>query len=129
MLATRKALILSTVLQASAFAWADNAATQSSAKLATPRAEAHPSPKIDYLNLRVPLTHDDLDSHEAISHGGFSNGKSDIGALNVSPPVGTGLHLSTTDPRPSLIYKFSDKSTVHVHIGAHGANASTSWGF
>jgi hypothetical protein len=127
MLANRKALILSTVLQASTVAWGDPTLSQNSRKAEPPKPIASPTPRINYFDLRLPSSREMEEQRPTVGNHETLSAKATPNALNITPA--SGLHLSQIDQRPALEYHLSDKNTVRFHVGVHGATASTSWGF
>lgn len=127
MLAYRKALILSTVLQASGFAWADPTLPQNASKSMPPKTAVATPSRINYLDLRLPSEREMEEQHPASTNTGAISAKTAQNSLNLAPA--SGLHLSQMDQRPALEYRLSDKNSVHFRVGPHGATASTSWGF
>lgn len=127
MLAERKVLILSTIMQLIPFANADNLGpvNQSGSTVAEPFARHLSRP--DIMHNHWLVIRENPSSAEATIR---AETEPSHGNIAVSPDVGTtGLHRTADNQRPSLDYRISDQSTIHLHIGRHGGQAQASWSF
>jgi len=123
----RKALIFSTVLQATQIAWADNTTPESPVAPPLPSGAVRALPHIDYVNFRLLKETERQRVEEPIFHfeGGENNGQT--APTEIDRPKGFTWTLQA--PHPGLEYKFSNTGAIHFHAAAHGAAASAAWKF
>lgn len=127
----RKALAVSTVLQATQFAWADNAPPQNPTATVVPKGPVHASSRINFLNLPLLNETEKTGSvHPVVQpasrvEGGVDKGRTASG----EPDHQTGFNWTVKGQRPALQYKFSDTGAVHFHFGRHGSTVNAKWDF
>jgi hypothetical protein len=122
-----KAIVLSTLLLVTAFAWADNTIPQIPAAPAVQNTSPRSEPRINYLNFKLP---DETEKSGAAMRNFRIEGSEVAGKsapLNIEPP--NGLHLTTGDPHPGLVYKFSESGAIRFHVGKSGTAATAGWSF
>ncbi len=122
-----KAIALSTLLQVTAFAWADNTIPQNPGLPGVPNTAPRPVPRINYLNFKLP---DETEKSVATERNFRIEGSDNTGKtapLKIEPA--TGLHLSIGDPHPGLEYKFSESGAIRFHVGKSGSAATAGWSF
>jgi hypothetical protein len=122
-----KAIALSTLLQVTAFAWADNTIPQNSVAPAVPNTAPHALPRINYLNFKLPDETEKSGATESSLRINGSEFARKATPLNIAPS--NGLHLTIGDPHPGLVYKFSEGGTVRLHVGKSGSAATAGWSF
>ena len=127
MWANGKALILSTVLQASTHAWADNTTPQNPTVPVVPNTSAHALPRINYLNFHLPGEVEKTGATEPSFRIEGRQATEKVAPLRIEAP--NGLHLTVGDPHPGLEYKFSENGTVRLHLGKSRTTATAGWSF
>jgi hypothetical protein len=131
MWALRQTVILSTLLQAVACAWAEGPGPQNASVPGSPNVPSRPSPRMHYfLNERFISQMEKPATVEPKVESNFHGEPS--GSVNNKPdPLDTkhpsGLNFVLTGPNPGLEYRFSEKDDVHFRIGRHGVAAA--WSF
>lgn len=127
----RKALVVSTVLQATQFAWADTAPPQNPTANVVPKGPVHASSRINLLNLPLLNEAEKTGSvHPVAQPSSRIVGDVDKGRTASGEAVRqTGFNWTVKDQRPALQYKFSDTGAVHFHFGRHGSAVNAKWNF
>jgi hypothetical protein len=122
----RHSLVLSSLLQAAAFAWADNTLPQNSTTPDASNSPVRSLPRMHFFSER-PLNPAEKSTKEDPGfHSEISGNSNKFAPLDTRPP---GLNFVLTGQHPGLEYKFSENAGVHFHANAHGAGATAVWGF
>ena len=135
MWAFRRTLILSTLMQAATFAWAENTLPQNTSAPEGPNLTARSLPRLHFLNEhflnpveRTYPVDPGFHSQTIGGNGRFAplDNAQDNAQYSGHPP---GLNFTLTGPHPGLEYKFSDNARVHLRANARGASVTAVWGF